>query len=76
MNHMRRKALIGIVERLIEISFNLHDLQEDETEYRDSIPQEDRHSEAYEQTEEAIERIEYAICDIENAIEEIREVVQ
>ena len=48
MNKIRRKNLQAIIDRLEELKGSLEDLQAEEEEYRDNIPENMQESERYE----------------------------
>ena len=47
MNKIRRKNLQAIIDRLEELKGSLEDLQAEEEEYRDNIPENMQESERY-----------------------------
>lgn len=47
MNKIRRKNLQSIIDQLEELKGSLEDLQAEEEEYRDNIPENMRESERY-----------------------------
>ena len=53
MNKIRRKNLQAIIDRLEELKGSLEDLQAEEEEYRDNIPENMQESERYEKADEA-----------------------
>ena len=57
MNRERRKNLRGIADQLEELKASLEELQSEEEEYRDNIPENMQGSERYEAAEEAISNI-------------------
>lgn len=76
MNKNRRKELQHIIDGLDILKSNLEDIQTEEEEYRDNIPENMQSSEKYEIAEaacdamsEAIDNLEEAIGNIESAIE-------
>lgn len=71
MNKIRRKSLQNIIEQLEEVKGSLEDLQAEEEEYRDNMPENLCGSEKYEKADDAIANIEDAINDIEEAINSI-----
>lgn len=68
MNKVRRKALAAIASQLEEVKGALEDLQFEEEEYRDNIPENLQGSGRYEQAEEAVNNIEEAVSSLEDAI--------
>lgn len=71
MNKIRRKSLQNIIDQLEEVKGSLEDLQAEEEEYRDNMPENLCGSEKYEKADDAIANIEDAINDIEEAINSI-----
>ena len=76
MNKIRRKQLQEIIDQIEEFKGALEDLQQEEEEYRDNMPENLWGSERYEKAEEAVSNIEDAVsaleeatCSIEAAIE-------
>ena len=76
INKNRRKELQHIIDGLDILKSNLEDIQTEEEEYRDNIPENMQSSEKYEIAEaacdamsEAIDNLEEAIGNIESAIE-------
>ena len=74
MNKVRRKNLQAIIDRLEELKGSLEDLQAEEEEYRDNIPENMQESERYEKADEAcanlsVDNLEEVISSIEAAIE-------
>lgn len=76
MNKQRRRELQNIIDELNILRSKLEDIQNEEEEYRDNIPENMQSSEKYEIAEaacdsmsEAIDSIEEAINDIESATE-------
>ena len=53
MNKIRRKNLQSIIDQLEELKGSLEDLQAEEEEYRDNIPENMQESERYEKADEA-----------------------
>lgn len=68
MNKIRRKALCRLVEQIEEIRSVLEDIQCDEEEYRDNMPENLWGSVRYEKAEEAVSNIEDAISSLEDAL--------
>ncbi len=76
MNKIRRKNLQAIIDQLEELKGSLEDLQAEEKEYRDNMPENLQGSERYERAdaacdglEEAVSGLEDVICSIEEAME-------
>lgn len=68
MNRIRRKNLQSIIDQLEELKGSLEDLQAEEEEYRDNMPENLWGSERYDKAEEAISNMEDAISALEEAI--------
>ena len=66
MNKIRRKNLQSIIDQLEELKGSLEDLQAEEEEYRDNIPENMQESERYEKADDNLEEV---ISSIEAAIE-------
>lgn len=69
MNKIRRKNLQAIIDQLEELKGSLEDLQAEEEEYRDNIPENMQESERYEKADEAVDNLEEVISSIKAAIE-------
>ena len=67
MNRERRKALQAIVDQLETLQIQLEEIQTEEEEYRDNIPENFQSGERYERT--AVSSLEDATSSIEEAIE-------
>lgn len=76
MNKLRREELQGIIDRLEELKIMLEGLQEEEEEYRDSIPENMRGGEKYEKADTACDRLEDAIDNMEETIGNIEEATE
>lgn len=57
MNKIRRKNLQSIIDQLEELKGSLEDLQAEEEEYRDNIPENMQESERYEKADEACDPV-------------------
>lgn len=75
MNKIRRKNILAVIERLEELKETLEEIQQEEEEYRDNIPENFQGSERYEKAEEdcdtlseAVENLENIVCDLSNLI--------
>lgn len=68
MNKIRRKSLQALMDQLEEIKGALEDLQSEEEEYRDNMPENLWGSERYEKAEEAISNMEDAVSTLEDVI--------
>lgn len=71
MNKMRRKALQNIIAQLEGLKIDLEDLQQEEQEYLDNMPENMWGGERYERAEEVCSYIEDAIANIEEAVSNI-----
>lgn len=71
MNKIRRKELQSIIYQIEELKGSLEDLQAEEEEYRDNMPENLWGSERYDKAEEAIANMEDAISALEEAISSI-----
>lgn len=76
MNKIRRKALRDIIDQLEKLKCSLEELQNEEEEYRDNIPENLQSSERYETADnacsnlyDAVDSLDNAICSIEAATE-------
>ena len=76
MNKTRRKALQSIIEQIEELKGTLEDLQQEEEEYRDNMPENLWNSERYERAEEAISNIEDAVSALEEATSSIESAIE
>lgn len=54
MNNTRRKSLRALMDRLEDIKSELEEIQSEEEDYRDNIPENLQGSERYEKAEDAI----------------------
>lgn len=61
MNKIRRKNLQSIIDQLEELKGSLEDLQAEEEEYRDNIPENMQESERYEKADEACDNLSAAV---------------
>ena len=71
MNRERRKALAAIRNQLYDLHDLLEEIQQEEEEYRDNIPENLQGSERYERADEACDNLFSAISSLEEAIEYI-----
>lgn len=76
MNRERRKNLQSIADQLEELKGSLEDLQSEEEEYRDNIPENMQGSERYEIAEAACGNMEEAVSWIEEAISSIAGAIE
>lgn len=68
MNKIRRKKLQSIIYQLEELKGCLEELQAEEEEYRDNMPENLWGSKRYEKADEAIVSMEEAVISFEDAI--------
>ena len=76
MNKVRRKNLQAIIDRLEELKGSLEDLQAEEEEYRDIIPENMQESERYEKADEACDNLSSAVDSLEEAISSIEAAIE
>lgn len=76
MNKIRRKELQSTIDQLIELMSSLEDLQAEEEEYRDNMPENLWGSDRYEKAEEAIFNMEDAVSSLEEAISSIEAAME
>ena len=76
MNKIRRKNLQAIIDRLEELKSDLEDIQAEEEECRDNIPENMQYSELYEKAEEACENLEDAVSGLEDVISSIEAAIE
>lgn len=76
MNKVRRKNLQAIIDRLEELKGSLEDLQAEEEEYRDNIPENMQESERYEKADEACDNLSSAVDSLEEAISSIEAAIR
>jgi len=69
MNKKRRAAIDAIRTKLEEFAVELEDIQGEEEEYRDNMPENLQGSERYEKADEAATAIGDAISSIEEAVQ-------
>ena len=62
MNKARRKNIQDVVNQLEDLKSTLEDLQGEEEEYRDNIPENLQGSERYEKAEEACDTLSEAVA--------------
>ena len=68
MNKCRRKEIKIIIDRLHEVREDLEPIRDEETEYRDGIPENLQTSEKYERADEAV-------CALDNAVDSFDEII-
>ena len=66
----------SIIEQIEELKGTLEDLQQEEEEYRDNMPENLWNSERYERAEEAISNIEDAVSALEEATSSIESAIE
>lgn len=71
MNKFRRKALSDIIDQLEELKSSIEELQQEEEEYRDNMPENLQSSERYEIADNACSNLYDAVDSLENAISSI-----
>lgn len=76
MNKIRRKELQSTIDQLIELMSSLEDLQAEEEEYRDNMPENLWGSDRYEKAGEAISNMEDAVSSLEEAIRSIEAAME
>ena len=76
MNKERRKSLKKIIDQIDELKNRLEELQSDEEEYRDNMPDNLQGCERYEKAEAAVSNIEDAISSLEDVICSIEEAIE
>jgi hypothetical protein len=67
MNRLRRARLQGVSGSISELIGTLHDIRDNEENYKENMPENLYGSERYEKAEEAVEQIEEAIELLEEA---------
>lgn len=76
MNNARRKRIEKINEQLSGIKQDLEEINEEEENCRDNMPENLQESEKYEASENASGCIEYAIDNISDTIDNLNESVE
>lgn len=76
MNKIRRKNLQAIIDQLEELKSSLEDLQAEEEEYRDNIPENMQGSERYEKADEASGSLSGAVDNLEEVISGIKAAIE
>ena len=71
---MREK--VNIIEQIVDLKNNLENIQQDEDDYRDNMPENLWGSERYEKSEEASQNLELAISSLEEVIDYLEESIQ
>ena len=75
MNKQRRRAILSVIDQLGNISQEVNDIQCEEQEYYDNMPESLQSSEAGERAEEVSVILEEAVDYIEMVIEQLRECI-
>lgn len=73
MNRQRRAALAKIYDAITAASDELAALQEEETEYRDNMPENLQGSERYEAADAAVDAMQEAIDQLSDVLDSIEE---
>ncbi len=76
MNKERRKNIQAVVEQLDGLKTTLEELQGEEEEYRDNIPENLRGSERYEKADEACDALSDAVSALEDVISTLGELAE
>ena len=76
MNRERRKALQAIVDQLETLQMQLEEIQTEEEEYRDNIPENFQSGERYEHFEVICESLSDAVSSLEDATSSIEEAIE
>ena len=76
MNRVRRKNLQGIIDQLVELKGSLEDLQTEEEEYRDNMPENLQGSERYEQADDACSNLSDAVDNLDEVISSIEAAIE
>lgn len=71
MNKARRKALDEIISKIEEAKELLENLQAEEEEYRDNVPENLQGSERYEAADAAVDNMSSAVDALDEAISSI-----
>ena len=76
MNKLRRKSLQVLSEKLDELKSELEDIQQQEEEYRDNIPENLQGSGRYDKADSACSDLFDAVSSIEEALDSIESAIQ
>ena len=76
MNRTRRRSLQSIIDQLVELKGSLEDIQTEEEEYRDNIPENMQESERYERADEACDNLSDAVENLEEVISSIEAAIE
>lgn len=75
MNKIRRKSLGDIRDQLEQLKSDLEAIQQEEEEYRDSIPENLQGSTRFEAADDACSYLYDAVSNLEDAIENIESAI-
>lgn len=73
MNNIRRNELLGIINKLESIIENLDSIKIDETDARDSIPENFQNSDNYMKADNTVSQLEDALDSLQTALDCIQE---
>ena len=73
MNNQRRKEIQAVLDELAALRSRVEDLQSEEQDYFDNMPENLQQSERGEKAEQAASRLEDAFDEIEEALNEAAE---
>lgn len=76
MNRMRRKEIESIMDALEAVRMRVDEVNEEEADYRDNIPENLQGSERYEKADDAVSNLEEALECIENALEYLEDAME
>ncbi len=76
MNKERRKNIQTVADQLEDMKTTLEELQGEEEEYRDNIPENLRGSERYEKADEACDALSEAVDGLEDIITSLGELAE
>lgn len=76
MNRERRKNIQGILDHLEELKGSLEEVQAEEEEYRDNIPENLQGSERYEKADEACDTLSGAVDSLDDIICELGNLIE
>lgn len=75
MNRLRRARLQGVSNTISDLIRQLHEIRDNEENYKENMPENLFGSERYDKAEEAVEQIEEAIDLLESATGSIEEAM-
>lgn len=76
MNRQRRNEIQKIIDRQDELKRDLENIQFDEEEYRDSMPENMQSSERYEKADAACDNISDAVDTLQEGIDYLTEAME